>query len=94
MPREAINSLFDNFTWTKVWGNPLPPGLGRSAAWFHPDVNVFVTLFLFFVMKVLHPPEAHTPTHTVHTHSTHTLARIHRNRITAHTAYTTHIVQA
>ncbi|XP_012685024.1 chloride channel protein 1a [Clupea harengus] len=51
MPREAINSLFDNFTWTKVWGNPLPPGLGRSAAWFHPDVNVFVTLFLFFVMK-------------------------------------------
>ncbi|KAL2079984.1 hypothetical protein ACEWY4_023777 [Coilia grayii] len=51
MPREAINSLFDNFTWTKVWGNPPPPGLGRSAAWLHPDVNVFVILLLFFVMK-------------------------------------------
>ncbi|XP_062385324.1 chloride channel protein 1a isoform X2 [Sardina pilchardus] len=51
MPREAINSLFDNFTWTKVWGNPLPPGLGRSAAWLHPDVSVFVILLLFFVMK-------------------------------------------
>uniref|UniRef100_A0A8C8LUV1 Chloride channel, voltage-sensitive 1a n=1 Tax=Oncorhynchus tshawytscha TaxID=74940 RepID=A0A8C8LUV1_ONCTS len=51
MPRECINSLFDNFTWTKIWGSPLPPGLGRSSAWLHPDVSVFVILLLFFVMK-------------------------------------------
>uniref|UniRef100_A0AAR2KI08 Chloride channel protein n=1 Tax=Pygocentrus nattereri TaxID=42514 RepID=A0AAR2KI08_PYGNA len=51
MPREAINSLFDNFTWTKIWGSPTPPGLGRSSAWFHPDVNVFIILLLFFLMK-------------------------------------------
>uniref|UniRef100_W5KQE4 Chloride channel, voltage-sensitive 1a n=1 Tax=Astyanax mexicanus TaxID=7994 RepID=W5KQE4_ASTMX len=51
MPREAINSLFDNFTWTKIWGSASPPGLGRSSAWFHPDVNVFIVLLLFFIMK-------------------------------------------
>ncbi|KAK6323685.1 hypothetical protein J4Q44_G00060240 [Coregonus suidteri] len=51
MPRECINSLFDNFTWTKIWGSPPPPGLGRSSAWLHPDVSVFVILLLFFVMK-------------------------------------------
>ncbi|XP_073703949.1 chloride channel protein 1 [Garra rufa] len=51
MPRECINSLFDNFTWTKIWGSEAPPGLGRSAAWLHPQVSVFVILLLFFVMK-------------------------------------------
>ncbi|KAF3707043.1 Chloride channel protein 1 [Channa argus] len=51
MPRECINSLFDNFTWTKISGSPLPVGLGRSAAWLHPDVSVFVILLLFFIMK-------------------------------------------
>ncbi|XP_026156820.1 chloride channel protein 1-like [Mastacembelus armatus] len=51
MPRECINSLFDNFTWTKISGSPTPVGLGRSAAWVHPDVNVFVILLLFFLMK-------------------------------------------
>ncbi|KAK2830812.1 hypothetical protein Q5P01_018743 [Channa striata] len=51
MPRECINSLFDNFTWTKISGSPPPAGLGRSAAWLHPDVSVFVILLLFFIMK-------------------------------------------
>ncbi|XP_059423427.1 chloride channel protein 1-like [Carassius carassius] len=51
MPRECINSLFDNFTWTKIWGSPAPPGLGLSAAWLHPQVSVFVILLLFFIMK-------------------------------------------
>ncbi|KAK5854774.1 hypothetical protein PBY51_004939 [Eleginops maclovinus] len=50
MPRECINSLFDNFTWTKISGSP-PVGLGRSAAWLHPDVSVFVILLLFLFMK-------------------------------------------
>lgn len=53
MPRECINSLFDNFTWTKISGSPSPAGLGRSAAWLHPDVSVFIILLLFFIMKVL-----------------------------------------
>ncbi|KAI3358908.1 hypothetical protein L3Q82_015301, partial [Scortum barcoo] len=51
MPRECINSLFDNYTWTKISGSPLPVGLGRSAAWLHPDVSVFLILLLFFLMK-------------------------------------------
>ncbi|XP_062266610.1 chloride channel protein 1-like [Platichthys flesus] len=51
MPRECINSLFDNFTWTKISGSTLPLGLGRSAAWIHPDVSVFVVLLLFLLMK-------------------------------------------
>lgn len=55
MPRECINSLFDNFTWTKISEYPAPPGLGRSAAWLHPRVSVFIILLLFFVMKVSLP---------------------------------------
>uniref|UniRef100_A0A8C6VNI4 Chloride channel, voltage-sensitive 1a n=1 Tax=Nothobranchius furzeri TaxID=105023 RepID=A0A8C6VNI4_NOTFU len=51
MPRECINSLFDNFTWTKIYGSPPPVGLGHSTAWLHPDVSVFVVLLLFFFMK-------------------------------------------
>uniref|UniRef100_A0A8B9KW52 Chloride channel, voltage-sensitive 1b n=1 Tax=Astyanax mexicanus TaxID=7994 RepID=A0A8B9KW52_ASTMX len=51
MPRESINSLFDNFTWTKIWGSTPPPGLGRSAVWFHPQVSIFIILLLFFIMK-------------------------------------------
>ncbi|KAL0985126.1 hypothetical protein UPYG_G00153210 [Umbra pygmaea] len=51
MPRECINSLFDNFTWTKLSVSAPPPGLGRSSAWLHPDVSVFLILILFFVMK-------------------------------------------
>uniref|UniRef100_A0A4W6DCM4 Chloride voltage-gated channel 1 n=1 Tax=Lates calcarifer TaxID=8187 RepID=A0A4W6DCM4_LATCA len=51
MPRECINSLFDNFTWTKITASPLPSGLGRSSAWLHPRVSVFIILLLFFVMK-------------------------------------------
>ncbi|KAM7373642.1 hypothetical protein PAMP_008480 [Pampus punctatissimus] len=51
MPRECINSLFDNFTWTKISAPPPPPGLGHSAAWLHPNVSVFIILMLFFLMK-------------------------------------------
>ncbi|XP_072535266.1 chloride channel protein 1 [Salminus brasiliensis] len=51
MPRECINSLFDNFTWTKIWGSTPPPGLGRSTVWLHPQVSVFIILILFFIMK-------------------------------------------
>uniref|UniRef100_A0A8C5CPE2 Chloride voltage-gated channel 1 n=1 Tax=Gadus morhua TaxID=8049 RepID=A0A8C5CPE2_GADMO len=51
MPRECINSLFDNFTWTKINPAALPAGLGRSSAWLHPNVSVFLILLLFFVMK-------------------------------------------
>ncbi|XP_046703183.1 chloride channel protein 1 isoform X2 [Silurus meridionalis] len=51
MPRECISSLFDNFTWTKVWDPTTEPGLGRSTAWFHSEVSVFVIMLLFFIMK-------------------------------------------
>ncbi|KAM9488005.1 chloride channel protein 1 isoform 3-T3 [Clarias gariepinus] len=51
MPRECINSLFDNFTWTKVWDATTEPGLGRSRAWFHSEVSIFIILIIFFIMK-------------------------------------------
>ncbi|KAM5131783.1 chloride channel protein 1 [Mantella aurantiaca] len=51
MPRESISVLFDNNTWTKHVGNTSV--LGRSAAFIHPTVSVFVTLPLFFIMKFL-----------------------------------------
>uniref|UniRef100_A0A2K6SQA3 Chloride channel protein 1 n=1 Tax=Saimiri boliviensis boliviensis TaxID=39432 RepID=A0A2K6SQA3_SAIBB len=49
MPREAISTLFDNNTWVKHAGDP--KSLGQSAVWIHPQVNVVIIIFLFFVMK-------------------------------------------
>lgn len=50
MPREAISSLFDNYTWAKYTGDLQI--LGKSAAWIHPKVSVFIIILLFFLMKV------------------------------------------
>ncbi|KFO80448.1 Chloride channel protein 1, partial [Cuculus canorus] len=49
MPREAISTLFDNYTWVKYTGDPQI--LGKSAAWIHPKVSVFVIILLFFLVK-------------------------------------------
>ncbi|XP_060092913.1 chloride channel protein 1 [Heteronotia binoei] len=49
MPREAISSLFDNYTWVKHIEDPQI--LGKSAVWIHPKVSVFVIILLFFLMK-------------------------------------------
>nr|XP_020036712.1 chloride channel protein 1 [Castor canadensis] len=49
MPREAISTLFDNNTWVKHVGDPT--SLGQSAVWIHPQVNVVIIIFLFFIMK-------------------------------------------
>ncbi|XP_063250194.1 chloride channel protein 1 [Prinia subflava] len=49
MPREAISTLFDNYTWIKHSGDTQI--LGKSAAWLHPKVSVFVIILLFFLVK-------------------------------------------
>uniref|UniRef100_A0A8D0L4D3 Chloride voltage-gated channel 1 n=1 Tax=Sphenodon punctatus TaxID=8508 RepID=A0A8D0L4D3_SPHPU len=49
MPREAISTLFDNYTWVKHMEDAQI--LGKSAAWIHPRVSVLVVILLFFVMK-------------------------------------------
>ncbi|KAM6439367.1 chloride channel protein 1 isoform 1-T1 [Rhynochetos jubatus] len=49
MPREAISTLFDNYTWAKYTGDPQL--LGKSAAWIHPKVSVYIIILLFFLMK-------------------------------------------
>ncbi|NWV14837.1 CLCN1 protein, partial [Ptilonorhynchus violaceus] len=49
MPREAISTLFDNYTWIKHTGDTQI--LGKSAAWIHPKVSVFVTILLFLLVK-------------------------------------------
>ncbi|XP_062480022.1 chloride channel protein 1 [Pezoporus occidentalis] len=51
MPREAISSLFDNYTWATYTGDPQI--MGKSAAWIHPKVSVFIIIFLFFFIKFL-----------------------------------------
>ncbi|XP_062895450.1 chloride channel protein-like [Mobula hypostoma] len=48
MPRETINSLFDNYTWSKVTD---PKALGHSAAWFHSRISVFLVLAIYVVMN-------------------------------------------
>lgn len=58
MPREAISTLFDNYTWIKHHGDTQI--LGKSAAWIHPKVNVFVIILLFFLVKVGSPAH-HNP---------------------------------
>ncbi|NXN16499.1 CLCN1 protein, partial [Indicator maculatus] len=49
MPREAISTLFDNYTWARYTGDTQI--LGKSAAWIHPKVSVFITILLFFLVK-------------------------------------------
>ncbi|NXT98642.1 CLCN1 protein, partial [Buphagus erythrorhynchus] len=49
MPREAISTLFDNYTWIKHSGDTQI--LGKSAAWIHPKVSVFIIILLFFLVK-------------------------------------------
>ncbi|CAJ0966873.1 unnamed protein product [Ranitomeya imitator] len=51
MPRESINVLFDNYTWTKEEGNT--SALRHRNAFINDTVSVFVTLPLFFVMKFM-----------------------------------------
>ncbi|XP_033830793.1 chloride channel protein 1-like [Periophthalmus magnuspinnatus] len=51
MPRQCINSLFDNYTWSKLSRSSPPSALDLSRAWLHPDVSVFIILLLFFIMK-------------------------------------------
>ncbi|NXF08418.1 CLCN1 protein, partial [Smithornis capensis] len=49
MPREAISTLFDNYTWIKHTGDTQI--LGKSAAWIHPKVSIFIIILLFFLVK-------------------------------------------
>ncbi|NWI57909.1 CLCN1 protein, partial [Calyptomena viridis] len=49
MPREAISTLFDNYTWIKHTGDTQV--LGKSAAWIHPKVSIFIIILLFFLVK-------------------------------------------
>uniref|UniRef100_A0A8C0UX70 Chloride voltage-gated channel 1 n=1 Tax=Cyanistes caeruleus TaxID=156563 RepID=A0A8C0UX70_CYACU len=46
---ETISTLFDNYTWIKHSGDTQI--LGKSAAWIHPKVSVFVIILLFFLVK-------------------------------------------
>lgn len=45
-------TLLDNRTWAKHGIAEEFDYIGHSQAWQHPQVNVFVTLVLFIVMKV------------------------------------------
>lgn len=45
-------TLLDNRTWAKQGIAEEFDYIGHSQAWKHPQVNVFVTLVLFIVMKV------------------------------------------
>ncbi|XP_033979672.1 chloride channel protein 2-like [Trematomus bernacchii] len=49
--KESLVTLLDNRTWAKQGIAEEFDYIGHSAAWKHPQVNVFVTLVLFIVMK-------------------------------------------
>ncbi|XP_047247231.1 chloride channel protein 2-like isoform X4 [Girardinichthys multiradiatus] len=49
--KESLVTLLDNRTWAKQGIAEEFDYIGHSQAWQHPQVNVFVTLVLFIVMK-------------------------------------------
>ncbi|CAK6965435.1 chloride channel protein 2-like isoform X2 [Scomber scombrus] len=49
--KESLVTLLDNRTWAKQGIAEEFDYIGHSTAWKHPQVNVFVTLVLFIVMK-------------------------------------------
>ncbi|XP_024910988.1 chloride channel protein 2 [Cynoglossus semilaevis] len=49
--KEALVTLLDNRTWAKQGIAEEFDYIGHAQAWKHPQVNVFVTLVLFIVMK-------------------------------------------
>ncbi|XP_062417004.1 chloride channel protein 2-like isoform X6 [Pungitius pungitius] len=49
--KESLVTLLDNRTWAKQGIAEEFDYIGHSQAWTHPQVNVFVTLVLFIVMK-------------------------------------------
>uniref|UniRef100_A0A087Y5R5 Chloride channel protein 2 n=1 Tax=Poecilia formosa TaxID=48698 RepID=A0A087Y5R5_POEFO len=48
---ESLLTLFDNQTWAKQGIPDEFDYLGKAEAWKHPQVNIFVTLVLFIIMK-------------------------------------------
>lgn len=46
-------TLLDNRTWAKQGVAEEFDYIGSAQVWKHPEVNVFVTLVLFIVMKVV-----------------------------------------
>lgn len=55
--KESLVTLLDNRTWSKHGIAEDFDYIGHSQAWQHPQVNVFVTLVLFIVMKVRNKAE-------------------------------------
>uniref|UniRef100_A0A669F6M6 Chloride voltage-gated channel 1 n=1 Tax=Oreochromis niloticus TaxID=8128 RepID=A0A669F6M6_ORENI len=53
MPRECINSLFDNFTWTKISEYPAPPGISPSLPPPHVVYALGVALKCTFWMSAV-----------------------------------------
>lgn len=49
--KDSLVTLFDNRTWAKQGIAEEFDYIGHSQAWQHPQVNVFVTLVIFIVMK-------------------------------------------
>ncbi|XP_061683562.1 chloride channel protein 2-like isoform X3 [Syngnathoides biaculeatus] len=49
--KESLVTLFDNLTWAKQGIAEEFDYIRHSQAWQHPQVNVFVTLVIFIVMK-------------------------------------------
>lgn len=50
--KESLVTLLDNRTWAKQGIAEEFDYIGNSQAWKHPQLNVFVTLVIFIVMKV------------------------------------------
>lgn len=49
---ESLVALFDNRTWCRHGVAEEFDYISHHHAWRHPQVNIFITLFLFIIMKV------------------------------------------
>lgn len=49
---ESLVALFDNRTWCRQGAAEEFDYISHHHAWRHPQVNIFLTLFLFIIMKV------------------------------------------
>lgn len=66
--KESLVTLLDNRTWAKQGIAEEFDYFGHSQAWQHPQVNVFVTLVIFIVMKVGGDNRLNTLNIVIHTH--------------------------
>ena len=53
-PKQAIDELFMNITWSEAQDSDDPASLNVLRHWDGANTNIYVTLVIFIVLKVCH----------------------------------------